>query len=100
MEEDSHPSEIAARQARQRAALDRAIPSVEECELFCDTLVECMVAAVCADSLRNDRSVLHPMAHRISRAARNMVVAAADYHYARAVFAAQQALDALDREEA
>jgi hypothetical protein len=98
--EDSTPTERSERQARQRQALEDAIQSVSDCEIFDDTLIEYQVAGVLVDSMHDDETVLRPAAGLITWAARNMVVAAADYHCARIIFAAQKALLALEREEA
>ncbi len=98
--DDSTPIDRSERQPLQRRALEDAIQSVSECEIFDDALIEYQVAVVLADSLHDDESVLLPAAGLITWAARNMVVAAADYHSVQILFAALKALLAVEREEA
>jgi hypothetical protein len=94
--EDSTPTQIVTRQERQRAALDKAIPSINSCGVFSHALDEYLDAQEIAHSAYDDPGVLYPMATLIDRAARNMVAATADYHCVRVLFAAQKALVALE----
>lgn len=98
--EDSTPTEIVKRQDRQRAALRKAIPSINDCGVFGCALDEYIVANTVARTADDHPGVLYPTASLIDQAARNMVSAAADYHCVRVLFAAQQALCDLDGEEA
>src|SRR5947209_3775380 len=98
--EDSTLSETVARQAMQGMALNRAIPSIDDCEVFGKALTEYAVASALVHSADNDPGVLYPIAGLVDQAATNMVIAAADYHCACVLFAAQRALRELDCEEA
>ncbi len=98
--EDSTPAEIVTRQDRQRAALRRAIPSINDCGVFGHALDEYIDANAVARTADDHSGVLFPTASLVDQAARNMVSAVADYHCARVLFAAQQALCDLDCEEA
>jgi hypothetical protein len=98
--EDFTTSEIVSRQTRQREAIHKAIQSIDQCEIFCDALVEYAISGVRHDSLHTDDSVLYPAASVVNSAAWNVVIAAANYHCASAFFDAQQALCALDCKEA
>ena len=89
---DSPLTDIAALQSRRDEALDEAIVSVTQCEIFCDALAEYLVSDIQVDSLSGDESALLPIANAVSWAARKMVMAAADYHCAQMVFAAHEAL--------
>lgn len=94
--EDSTPTQIVTRQARQGVALDKAIPSIMKCGVFSCALDEYLEATEVAHSADDDLGVLYPMASLIDQAARNMVAAAADYHCTRVLFAAQKAIIALE----
>jgi hypothetical protein len=97
---DSTLNDIAARQSRRDEALDEAIVSITHCEIFRDALTEYLVSDIQVDSLSADESALLPIANTVSWAARKMVMAAADYHCAQMVFAAHEALLAVDGKEA
>lgn len=83
----------------QGEALNRALESVNECDIFCDALVEYMTAHSVLDS-HDDNPVLRPAAACISRAAYGMVISAADFHCAQVFYNAQRALIALESEGA
>jgi hypothetical protein len=80
------------RQAAQRQALQDAIESAEECEALRDAVVIYGVAATAADRLHDDTTVRLPAAEIVSGAALDLVIAAANYHTARVVYAVQDAL--------
>jgi hypothetical protein len=96
--EDSTPTEIVTRQDRQRAALRKAIPSINDCGVFGHALDEYIDANTVSRTVDDHPGVLYPPASLIDRAARTMVSAIADYHCVRVLFAAQQALNDLDCE--
>jgi hypothetical protein len=97
---DFTPTEIVKRHEKQRAALHKAIPSINDCGVFDHALDEYIAANAVARTADDDPGVLYPTASLIDRAARRLVAAAADYHCARVVFAAQKALLALESGEA
>ena len=97
---DSTSPEIAARRSRQDDALSKAVVSIARSGLFLDALAEYASAYERAETLPDEPGALIPIACAAHWAARNLVIAAADYHCAQMIFEAHSALIALDRQEA
>jgi hypothetical protein len=97
--DDSTLSETTKYYWRRDDVLSRYPLSVSACDLFGDALLEYMNTSTLIDELDTAGSDLTAAAGVVHMRAKNLVIAAADYHTARRVFEAQKALLELDRPE-
>lgn len=98
MADSTFLNDIAAVQSQRDDTLAKALRTIAENDIFCDALNEYILAGIEMDVLHDDQTALLPIASFVNWTARQMVIAAADHHCAKAVFIAHKALNADDTE--
>ena len=93
----SDPREYAiARQHAQEVAFQKAFVRIRDCELFRDTVTEFEYASADVRNCTDESQPQRAAAMLLDRMMNDMVYAVADYHCARNVIGALQALDGED----